>query len=485
MNPTPEWLIQRAYLSPERLALDDGHLRLNYRELAVRVDDLAARLASLGITGGTVTALLMQNSTRFALFVHALRRLGAVMVPLNLRLTPAEIAWQIGDSAAQTLIYDSAYTDIAATIGQSDLQTIESGAVFTLPPVDVALNPILNLDALNCIIYTSGTTGQPKGALLTHGNLWWSAVGSALNLGLRDDDVWLACLPLFHVGGLSILIRAVIYGVPALIHERFDAAAVNAAIRTQNVTHISVVATMLQRMLEDPAPFPATLRCVLLGGGPAPLPLLEQCAARAIPVVQTYGMSETASQVVTLAPEDALRKLGSAGKPLFPNQVKILDPDAEGAGEIAVQGPSIFMGYLNRPVESGAALQDGWLHTGDIGKFDSDGYLYILDRRKDLIISGGENIYPAEIESVLAGHPAVEEAGVFALPSEQWGQVPGAVVKCRTGMSATEQALQTYCSEWLARFKRPARIFFTEQPLPRNAAGKLLRRKLSDFMNSA
>ena len=325
----------------------------------------------------------------------------------------------------------------------------------------------IDLDAIHSIVYTSGTTGRPKGALLTFGNHWWSAVGSALNLGLLPEDRWLAPLPLFHVGGLSILVRSVVYGIPAIVLERFDAAAVNRAIDDERATIVSVVAAMLQRMLAERGdrPYPPWLRCVLLGGGPAPRPLLEECAGRGLPVVQTYGLTEAASQVATLAPEDALRKLGSAGKPLMPTELRI------DGGEILVRGPTVSPGYWNHRTER----EDGWLRTGDLGRLDDEGYLYVLDRREDLIVSGGENVYPAEVEAVLLAHPLVEEAAVVGRADQRWGAVPIAFVRARGEVSSEE--LLSFCRARLAGYKVPGAIRLVDA-LPRNAAGKLLRREL-------
>jgi o-succinylbenzoate---CoA ligase len=319
------------------------------------------------------------------------------------------------------------------------------------------------------VIYTSGTTGRPKGAILTYGNHWWSAIASALNLGLVPSDSWLACLPLFHVGGLSILLRSVIYGITAVVHSRFDAAAVNHAIDHDGVSTVSVVSRMLERMLSERGdrPFPSTLRCVLLGGGPAPLPLLERALVAGAPVVQTYGLTETASQVATLSPEDAVRKVGSAGKPLMGTQVQI-GPD----GEIWVRGPTVSPGYLHEPPRA-----DAWLRTGDLGYLDDEGYLSVLDRRDDLIVSGGENVYPAEVEAALLAHPAVEEAGVYGVPDAEWGARVAAAVVLRSGWVLSADEVSAFCGERLAGYKVPREVEF-RAALPRNAAGKLVRREL-------
>nr|WP_238530553.1 o-succinylbenzoate--CoA ligase [Oscillochloris trichoides] len=332
-------------------------------------------------------------------------------------------------------------------------------------------------------MYTSGTTGSPKGAMLSCGNHWWNATASALNLGLHADDCWLAALPLFHVGGLAIILRGAIYGIPVVLHERFDAHAVNAAIETERVTIISVVATTLQRMLDarGATPYPQHFRCALLGGGPAPRPLLELCAELGVPVAQTYGMTESASQAATLAPGDALRKLGSAGQALLPVGLRIGTVEREAApgevGEILLAGPTITSGYVGQPTASAAALRGGWLHTGDLGYRDAEGYLYVVERRSDLIISGGENIYPAEVEAALLAHPAVVEAGVVGMPDAQWGQRPVAVVVLRQPVASAE--LLAFVRERLASYKLPRDIVVRES-LPRTASGKLQRARLRE-----
>ena len=338
----PDWLAARAALTPDRLALVAGAARLSFRELDRRATTVARRLARLGLSAGDRVAFALRDSVAIAELVHGAGRAGAVLIPLNMRLAPAELAWQISDSGPAVLIYDETTREslaasgvLAAADGGMRPVALSLQELAEHPEGNVAaLRERIDLAAVHTIIYTSGTTGTPKGAMLTYGNHWWSAIGSALNLGLLDDDRWLAPLPLFHVGGLSILMRSVIYGIPALVHERFDPAQVNRAIDEDGATIVSVVATMLQRMVEERGdrPYPATLRHVLLGGGPCPLPLLEACARLGVPVVQTYGLTETASQAVTLAPADALRKVGSAGKPLLPKELRIERDGARGPG---------------------------------------------------------------------------------------------------------------------------------------------------------
>jgi o-succinylbenzoate---CoA ligase len=489
----PDWLRRRALSAPGRIAIiADGH-QLTFADLDRRTDDVATYLARLGVAAGDRIAVLLQNGVQFVETVHAMPRIGAMIVPVNLRLTAAEIAWQLDDAGAALLVTDRATDDLTRAIDERcpgltivpPLVTGEHDDTSTVGQREgLALIEHHDASEIHSIVYTSGTTGRPKGAMLTFGNHLWSAIGSALNLGVTPSDRWLVVLPLFHVGGLSILFRSVLYGIPVVIHESFNPAAVNRSIDEDRVTIVSVVATMLSRMLDERGerPYPAWLRCVLLGGGPAPRPLLEACAARDVPVTQTYGLTETASQVATLAPEDALRRLGSAGVPLYPNEVSI-ESDGRRAqsgepGEILVRGPIVTAGYHRLPDATASALIDGWLHTGDYGFLDESGFLYVLDRRDDLIVTGGENVYPAEVEAALLSHSAVEEAAVIGEPDPEWGQRVVAIVRATREIGPNE--LQAYCRASLASYKVPAVIRFRTEPLPRTAAGKLIRRELRE-----
>lgn len=485
----PDWLAKRSQVSGERIGLEFGGERYTFARIEQEVCRTVGRLKEAGVREADRVALLVGNVPEFLWGVHALARLGAVSVPLNLRLTDTELAAQVEDADVSLILYHSKQAQraegVARLSGKARTMCIDdtgawSADIGTAPPAGA-----IDLDAVHTIIFTSGTTGRPKGAMLTFGSHWWSAVGSVLNLGLYPDDKWLAAVPLFHVSGLSILMRSVIYGIPVLLHERFDPVAVNEAIDEHGVTMLSVVSSMLARILDarGDTPFPSSLRCVLVGGGPVPRPLLMRCREMGVPVVQTYGLTETASQVVTLSPQDALRKLGSAGKPLFPVEVRIVvdgrEAPAHTAGEIVVRAPNVMKGYFRQPEATGQTLVDGWLYTGDIGYLDDEGFLYVLDRRDDLIISGGENVYPAEVESVLLSHPAVEEAAVVGRPDSTWGAVPVAFVKLRTGRELTEEALIAFCRERLAGYKCPKAVSFVPM-LPRNASGKLMRKALRE-----
>lgn len=493
----PDWLGRCAANQPEHIAVRAGRIQWSFAELDRQASRLARQLARAGVGEGSRVALLAGNGPAFVAVVHALTRLGAILVPLNTRLTREELTWQARDVRAMLLVSDERHADMAAGI-ERDIPGLRCVAMYDgvadgevsldgLHAADVPLRNLIDLDMTQAIMYTSGTTGQPKGAIITYGMQWWNAIGSALNLGHHLDDCWLACLPLFHIGGLAILMRSVMYGISVIVHEGFDALSVNRAIEEEQVTIVSVVAVMLQRMLdaldaEGPqGGYPAALRCVLLGGGPAPRALLEDCADRGIPVVQTYGLTEACSQAATLSPEDALRKPGSAGRPLLPVQLRIMNDDrqvpAGEPGEIYLRGATITPGYADRPAETARAFHGGWFATGDIGYLDDEGFLYVHDRRADLIISGGENVYPAEVEAVLASHPDVIEAGVCGQPDPQWGLVPVAFIHLRARSSASADDLLDYAGERLAKYKLPRAIYFVDH-LPRNASGKLLRREL-------
>ena len=495
-SPIPDWLASSARTSPERVALTVGQRSWTFDELDDACSRLARRLATLGVGAGDRVATLLHNGAPAALLPLAVLRLGASLVPLNVRLHRSEIARLLANSSPRLVVFESATAnmldgdDAHAGYGGALASADESGASVMrcvqldhAAEADVPLCLTHSTDHVLAVIYTSGTTGQPRGAMLTVGNFWWSAKGSALNLGVHDDDRWLAVLPLFHVGGLSILLRSAIYGTAAEVHERFDPAAVNRAIEG-GVTIVSLVSVMLQRMLDDRGnrPFPATLRCLLIGGGPVPTPLLERALRIRAPVVQTYGLTECASQVATLAPDDALAHIGSAGRALHPNEVRIARDTSDGAGEILVRGPIVMSGYLGDPEATAQAMRDGWLHTGDIGRLDEQGFLYVLDRRDDLIVSGGENVYPAEVEAALLAHPWVDEAAIIGAPDPTWGHRVVAVVRLKTEHQSSSRSaaetLRAHCRARLAGYKTPVDFRIVTEPLPRTASGKLRRAAL-------
>ena len=482
METMPNWLHKRAFMTPDRVALIEKNKQLTYKELQEQAVKMANALKTEGIVKGKHVGFFMENGIESAVCLHALMYIGVIIVPLNHRLTGPELAFQLNDAELSYVITDRSLANKA----RESLLSIDLFIWEDIRPESYRLEGLqisIELNQLHTIMYTSGTTGKPKGVMLTYGNHWWSAISSSLNIGLEMQDRWLCAVPLFHMSGLSILLRSVIYGITMVIQKRFDPHVVNQSIQKEEITIVSVVSAMLKNMLDDLGAdkYPATLRCMLLGGGPAPYPLLTICEEKQIPVFQTFGMTETASQIVTLSPEYMLDKQGSAGKALFPSEVKVSHNHKELSprehGEILVKGPTVTKGYWKREGATSEAFEDGWLHTGDIGFVDEDGFLFVLDRRKDLILSGGENVYPAEIEAAILEHMDVEDVGVTGVQDERWGEVPAAFVVSKNPM-LTDQQLLDYLSERLARYKLPKSITFVEA-LPRNGANKLQRNLLA------
>jgi O-succinylbenzoic acid--CoA ligase len=457
--------------SPESDALTFAGQRWTYRELDTEVGRWVAALQARRIRAGDRLALLAANHAHTVFLFFALGRLGAVLAPLNARLTQAELAPLLEDIAPRVTLAQKSLADRLP-----NAEPLETWADAVQSP-STTCEP-LEESSPRVVLFTSGTTGRPKGAVLTEGNFRASARCSARNLGVHPAPRWLGTLPLFHVGGLAMMSRTAYDGGCLLLHDRFDVHAVNQAIDTEGVTHASFVATTLERVLDARAgrPVPETFRLALIGGGPVPAPLLERARAARLLALQTYGLTEACSQVTTERPSEADGR--TAGPALPGLQVRIVGPDGEvlspgREGDIEVRGPTVMAGYLNRPEATREALRDGWLRTRDVGMLDERGRLTVLSRRTDLIVRGGENLYPLEIETVIASHPAVQEVSVVGIADARWGEVPVAFVVLRPG-HALPGDLDGWCRRSLAGFKVPAR-FITLDALPRNAMGKVER----------
>ena len=345
----PNWLMQRASLTPSRIAIHSEKGTYTFGELNEIVLKYAKKLTTLNVKKGTFVGVLMTNSIEMCYFIYALQQVGAITVLLNPKLTEKELAFQMNDAGVSLIVYSENLASQLPKNGSVVNMNVES--FLMLKEKDFESVPEWALDDICSIMYTSGTTGQPKGVMQSYGNHWWSATGSALNIGLNDSDTWICAVPLFHISGYSILMKSLIYGMSIRLYQVFNEFAINQDLIQGRATHISVVSTMLQRMVENlgEKKYDPKFRCMLLGGGPAPLPLLKVCSEKNIPVFQTYGMTETSSQIVTLPPEYSFSKLGSAGKPLFPAQVKIISEnviaDSMVHGEIIVKGPNVTSGY--------------------------------------------------------------------------------------------------------------------------------------------
>jgi o-succinylbenzoate---CoA ligase len=435
------WLAQRAQSSPDRTALIADGARTSFAELEAEATWVARRLAAQGVRGGAAVALTMPAERELVVLVHALMKLGAVLLPLSLRLTEVERA--------------------AVLEAEQPALALSDAGELTQTEADLPLLGEHDMDDVHCRILTGGSSGAPRAIGLTYGNHLWSAVGSAFNIGVQPDDSWLCCLPLSHISGLSIVMRSVIYGTAVLLHDGFDPERVAEAFERREASVASLVSTMLVRLLEAEADLSAP-RAILVGGGPVPEDALEEAAGRGASVVQTYGLTEACSQVTTLPPADAKRKIGSAGRPLLTTHLRIKD------AEILVQGPT---------VAPGCADPDGWLHTGDLGRIDEEGFLYVEDRIDDVIVTGGENVVPAEVEQVLLRHPQVTDAAVVGRDDPEWQQAVTAVVVLEDNAELPTEELRRHCAEELAGYKVPKRIEIAAA-LPRSPSGKLLRRAL-------
>lgn len=500
MINSQDWLAHQTLTRPQGIALIHHDQRWTYAELNQVVTGLTARLAAAGIERGQHVGVLIPNRVEYVSLIHALARLGAILVPLNIRLTPAELRQQLDQTGCRHLICSRETEDKVTALDQRRWQSLSVEA-----PPDTGLASLqefplakpeqwhsgpLDLAAVQAIIHTSGTTGQPKGAMLTYANHLWGATASAFRLGTDPADRWLLCMPLYHVGGLAIVLRCCLYGTTVVLQDRFEAAAVNRALDTQAVSLVSLVPTMLQWLLDERGQraWPSTLRCILLGGAAAPVDLLERCRALALPVATTYGLTEAASQVATAPPAEVQHKPGSVGKPLMFTQIRIIGENGQDRppgeiGQIVVRGPTVMQGYYRQPQATGQTLANSELHTGDLGYLDEAGDLWVVQRRADLIVSGGENVYPSEVEQVLRAHPAVKAVCVVGVADQAWGQqVAAAVVLCE-GASLTEAELIEFCRARLAGYKQPRLLHFVDT-LPQTASGKIERHTVLRLMTA-
>jgi len=499
-RPEP-WITRRAALTPGAPALAWPGGALDYSALHARAAWLADELSGNGVAPGALVAVHHPGDASFAVLVHALQICGATLLPLNTRLIGSEIVYQLRHSGAGILLVageaglalahslspDMPGLTAAELRGDAEarvrLRILTAGTPASVP-VEATEPPL-------ALLYTSGTTGRPRAAALPASAFLHSARSAALLLGADAADRWLACMPLFHVGGLSILFRCVLAGSCVTVHSGFHSETVSRSLEREGITHVSLVAAMLRRILEtrNDARAPATLRCVLLGGGPTPAPLLERALALGYPIAPTYGLTEAASQVATRPPGEIRAPHANRLRPLPGVELRVVDESGVAvktgdAGEILVRGPNVMRGYWRDPEATAQALRGGWLWTGDIGRLDEEGALCVLDRRSDLILSGGENVYPAEVEAVLLGHPDVAECAVVGAPDSEFGERPVAFVVLRETAAALEpDALQSHCVPRLAAFKRPRRFDLVDE-LPRTAAGKVRRAELRESLRT-
>lgn len=504
-------LTQRAFLHPDKEAFVDVHQkkRLTYHQFNANTNRTAHALLSLGVKKGDRVGILMMNSVDYMELFFALAKIGAVCVLLNTRLVADELTYIIKDSGAQTLVYGNDFQKVVAEIrakGGNATEVLNWVHAGGGPETDTFARNFEELktkavetepersgfdDDSLFIMYTSGTTGLPKGAVQTHNTALWAAITMAITWEMRQSDRFLVSLPLFHVGGLMPAVMSVYCGTASVSTKAFDPSLYWKVIESERVTNSLMVPTILNMMLQvsekDTCSF-SSLRWISIAGAPVPISLLEASSAINLHVEQLFGLTEACGPGCTLMRDDVVRKVGSAGKPFLLMNARVVDPDDNDVppgtpGELILQGKNIMREYWNLPEVSAHTLRGGWLHTGDVATMDEDGFVYIVDRLKDMIISGGENIYPAEIEKIIAGLPGVAQVAVIGQPDPKWGEIPLALVVPQAGSGLDQQQVLDFCQGKMARYKMPKKVKFLEA-LPLTPTGKvqkrILRQQLSD-----
>ncbi|KPC59925.1 o-succinylbenzoate--CoA ligase [Streptomyces chattanoogensis] len=481
------WPARRARKTPHRTALIHHGTTVTYAELYERTTRLAHALRARGVRRGDRIAYLGPNHPSYLETLFAAGTLGAVFVPLNTRLAAPEIAYQLDDSGAKVLIHGPAH---AGPPGSTDVRThLEVGAAYEKALAGapkVSVDETVTPDDTCIIMYTSGTTGRPKGAMLTHANLTWNALNVLVDTDLAADERALVSAPLFHTAGLNMLTLPVLLkGGTCVLAESFDPNATFDLIERHRITFMFGVPTMFDQVARHPRWADAdlsSLRILHCGGSPVPTPLIATYQERGLTFLQGYGMTEAAPGALFLDAEHAAGKAGSAGVPHFFSDVRVVRPDLTPVdvgetGEVVVRGPHVMPGYWGLPEETAASFADGWFRTGDAARIDEDGYLFVVDRIKDMIISGGENIYPAEIEDLLLAHPDIVECAVIGVPDATWGEAPRAVVVAREGASVDPGEVLASLAGRLAKYKIPKSVVVADG-LPRTASGKLLKARV-------
>ena len=467
-------LSERARVTPDRLALvsvEHGE-RLTYAEVNARAERAAASLQQLGITAGDRFGLLAYNCPEFLDYFFAAGKIGAIVVPLSTRATAHELSHIVNDCGMKLLLHGEEFSEVASQLNVE--QTLLSASVPTGP--EYVPHTSRDEDTY-CLLYTSGTTGKPKGVMIPKRQLYWNGYNTVVNWGLREDDVSPIFTPLYHAGGLAaFLIPIFCVGGTIVIHKSFDTTTVWNTIERERCTVVLGVPTIWKLLMDAPE-FATTdlshVRAFYSGGAPLPQYLIDAYQKRGVVFKQGYGMTEVGVNCFTMTAEDSYRKPGSIGRPLLFTEVKLEEMDGD-VGEMFIRGPHVSAGYWNNAEATAAAYgEDGWFRTGDLARRDEEGFFYIAGRRKEMFISGGVNVYPAEIEAELVSHPAVSDAAVVAIPDETWGEVGVAFV---VG-SVSESELAAYLATRIAKYKLPRRFVFLDV-LPRTPYGKVVKDEL-------
>ena len=485
-----DWLAIRRAATPDALALLDATTddRRTYADLDDAVEDVAGKLQALGLTAGDAVGVVMETRPAYVELLWAVQRLGATLAPFNTRLTSVELSDQRTKIEPAILVTDRDNEETAVEAsGRTTVVSVDEPTVPETHSLD-ATTPEkvervgVSLSETAAVLFTSGTTGEPTAVRITARNVLASAVASAFRLGVVPDDRWLLCLPMYHMGGLSIPIRTMAYGTTTVLQGEFDPGPILRTLRERSITGVSLVPTMLERLLEAGS-VADSLRFALVGGGPTSAELAQRALGAGVPIHPTYGMTETASQITTATPRDVEAAPDSVGRPLVGIDLAILDGTGNRVGrgergEIAVSGWTVSPG----PVSESSRRTDEWFRTGDIGYRDEKGRLYVTGRASDLIVTGGENVVPGEVRAAILAHPAVEDAAVVGLTDAEWGERVGALVVATEPVS--KATLRSFLEERLAGFKRPRSVAFADA-LPRTHSGTVDREAVRDRLREA
>jgi fatty-acyl-CoA synthase len=494
MEYRKDWIERWASYHPQKIAVrePDSGRSLSYGAL----QDLSTRAAgflkeNMGLQKGDRVAILADFCLEYILLFSVAQKLGIVLVPLNYRLSGREIAYMLGNCNPSLFLAEEKYLPLLD--GQQALEQIRhilKPSAFMNALKEYALggwqNEIIEEEHPLFILYTSGTTGFPKGAMYTHGMAFWNSINTATRLDISSRDHTLICMPPFHTGGWNVFITPFLHhGASFTLLKKFEAAEILRLLEEEQATLFMAVPTMLKMMLEVPEFERLSLhstRYFIVGGEPMPIPTIERWHQKGVLIRQGYGLTEAGPNVTSLNHEDAIRKKGSIGKPNFYVEYKVLDDEGRPvppgqAGELCLSGPVVTPGYWQNEEATAAAKEDGWFKTGDVVREDEEGFLYIVDRKKNMYISGGENVYPAEVEHYLITHPAIGEAAVLGVPDEQWGETGKAFVALKEGAMLGEQELIAWCRQGLAKYKIPKYVCFLGE-LPKTDTGKIARKFL-------
>ncbi|NYV68112.1 o-succinylbenzoate--CoA ligase [Bacillus sp. Gen3] len=483
------WIEKWAFTHPDRTAVITDNEKVSYKQLDRMIVSAARRIQEkLQGRKGERIAILSHNRLEYIVLLFAIAKAECVAVPLNIRLSAKELIFQLNDSGSRILYAEKDNAKFAASlVEQSELEHLDfMEDVCEDTQTSFAFEQSIDEEAPYIICYTSGTTGKPKGAVLTQSNIFWNAVNNKLAIDLTSEDRCIVLLPLFHIGGIGLFaFPALFSGGTIVIPGKFDPEKTLAMIEKYQVTVVMGVPTIHQALLTSPSFATtdlSTVRWFYNGGAPCPRELIDAYFDRGFLFGQGFGMTETSPTLFMLSKEDAPRKRGSIGKPVLFSEYKLLDSEGKevekgAVGELAVRGPNIMKEYWNRADATKDALKDGWLLTGDLAKTDDEGFLFIVGRKKEMIISGGENIYPLEVEQVISQMEGIAEVAVVGNADPLWGEVPAAFIVKENGSALTEEEVIQYCQGNLAKYKIPKKVTFLKE-MPKNATGKIQKTKL-------